>query len=178
MKKLALLSSLLLTSCLQTGGGSASSDAAAAVTGAYNGTYTLDRVDCYVSTNWGGGVAQTSRYTAPSATSSLVISNSSYTRSFNGACTLTETGTIALDGVNAYSMSNRSYTSSNGGVCSNTFILVDVTISPNSWAVSGSNASSLGDINSHANVSSTEIALRYVGMSGTSIGWCYQIYKK
>lgn len=149
--------------------------AATSVSGAnLSGTYNLTRVDCYAITS-----ALPVYLTRPlTGTSTIVISGNSLTRTFNGtSCTLSESGTIVFDGVNSYTLNGRTYT--NSAPCSADYDSGSSFLSPSGWTVSGSSLTVLNNVTSYYKYSSTELQLRYDGMSATgSPGWCYLVYTK
>lgn len=175
-----ILSSLILVGCLPSGGGMTAIGGATAVSpaGQYDGTYTLTRLDCYTSTN--GLPIQNATTFSGTETSQIVVSGSSFTRSYNGACTLTEAATVSFSG-SSYSLTSRGYTSSNGATCNFQYNLNNSGSYNNpALTVSGSNSSTLLDLNSNVVLSSTEIALRWHNQFHTAntLGWCFLVYSK
>jgi hypothetical protein len=144
----------------------------AVTTGQYNGTYTLTRVDCF-TTGGAGPVSRSSTFISAS-TSTLIVNDSSFTRTFADSCTLTESASFSFDGTNRYTLASRTYVSSNGGNCA---VNYELSGSAGLWTTSGSALTNLPDVSSYAYAGTNYIALRDHALSNGA-GWCYHYYTK
>ncbi len=173
MKTLLILSALISLGCAEQAATLASAKIITA-SGALDGTYILNRVDC----GYGNAFPNTDVYSS-SSIATLTLAGSSLVRTYAGACTITERGTITFAGTptpSNFSVSGRSFTSSTGALCNVGFNLTSGQISPITYTRS-SGADSLPLVNRFMYVVGNEVALRQYDLSAAG-GLCYEIYRK
>jgi hypothetical protein len=183
MRYIALLVSLLLTSCLpQAGGGStapATSGGGSALQGDdLTGVYDLIGLECYNFSN-GSGIAVDTTFSGSSPTEVLTISANSMSLTYNmGSCTATETAHVVFSGAPNYTRTNRATTISTGSNCGGTYTSNDMNVSPAVHNVNYSN-NALPDMSpTYYMVNGSELALRAHNLDYNSHGWCFKVYQR
>ncbi len=177
MKTLYYLVTLISVGCAQPTATPVSSGEVSATTQVWDGSYTLEKIECFV-----GSTTPTDSEVITAGSASLQISGSTFTRTYvRNACTSVETATISYAGVSTsiggiggnFTLNPRSYA---GGCGADIVYDGGGTISPIHFSVGGTGPQPAIS-NAQFMYFGSKLYLRKSGLSGSSGSLCYEVFK-